>query len=281
MRKMRRRANRWLAVAAALFVALGSALVTAGVASGETPIGHYASIRFWNNYDVVTMRVPLPMYCPAGQPQCVWELYVDEPDIPTQPAVGYCLRKAGSPVVLEVNYPKNFCGVIQADAIVGPNPWFFRFGHIDMIHTCDSPPTTNPPTTTPPTTNPPTTNPPTTSPPTTGYTSPNDEPTDTDHRSRGSYRRLAALPFTGATTTTVDSSFDSTTAPTVAASSGTLPFTGLSIPPLLFIGIALIVLGLAILSTLEQRRRALRRVGAVMAASAQYSSRTSHWFLGD
>ena len=62
-----------------------------------------------------------------------------------------------------------------------------------------------------------------------------------------------------------------------------LPFTGADVRPLVLIGSALIVVGIYILTTLEQRRRTMRRMATSMRTSsaAGYATRTSRWFLGD
>ena len=94
-------------------------------------------------------RVPERAWCPKTEPFCEWQLFVDEPDIPSQTVVGTATGTSG---ILTVNYPKNFCGVIQADAIVGPSPWLYQFGHRKMIKTgksCNGPPPTTTTTTTP------------------------------------------------------------------------------------------------------------------------------------
>ena len=54
-----RRVNRWLAAVAAALIALGSTFVVVGTASASTPVGHFPVIKFWPNYNVVTMTVPL------------------------------------------------------------------------------------------------------------------------------------------------------------------------------------------------------------------------------
>ena len=145
-----RRVNRWLAAVAAALIALGSTFVIVGTASASAPVGHRPVIRFWPNYNVVTMTVPLRVWCPKSKPFCEWELYVNEPDIPSQKLVGTATGTSG---ILTVNYPKHFCGVIQADALVGPAPWLFQFGHKRTIRTgrnCDTntTTTTKPPHTT-------------------------------------------------------------------------------------------------------------------------------------
>lgn len=272
MLKRRRRANRWLAAVAAALVALGAVLITAGAASASVPAGHYPAIRFWSNFDVVTMRIPSPLYCPKKQPKCEWMLYVNE-DVPAQTVVGTAVAFAGQVNVVQVSYPADFCGIIQADALVGPNPWLIDFGHKMKIDTCDSPPTTSPPTTSPPTTSAPTTSPPTTSAPTTSP--PTTKPPHT--------AATSVLPFSGPTSTDPLSSDDSNVvdATTATTAPATLPFTGADLQPLVVIGAVLILAGLSILTSLEQRRRALRRVGVAVSTGAQYSSRASHWFLGD
>ena len=121
-----RRVNRWLAAVAAALIALGSTFVIVGTASASAPVGHRPVIKFWPNYNVVTMTVPLRVWCPKSKPFCEWQLYVNEPDIPSQKLVGTATGTSG---ILTVNYPKHFCGVIQADALVGPAPWLFQFGH--------------------------------------------------------------------------------------------------------------------------------------------------------
>ena len=62
-----------------------------------------------------------------------------------------------------------------------------------------------------------------------------------------------------------------------------LPFTGADIRPVAFVGVVLIMLGFYILTTLEQRRRAFRRMAYSMRSSpaAGVATRTTRWFLGD
>jgi hypothetical protein len=261
---------------AAVLVAVGGVLVTAGAAWASRPVGHYPTIRFWGApYDVVTMEIPGNFYCPKLQgPHCEWELYVNEPDIPSQTVVGTAKAYAGTATNVQVPYPPDFCGVIQADALVGPVQWFMSTGKKMTIDTCGDSTTT--PTTSSPTTSPPTTSPPTTSPPT---TKPPHSPTTTAPPHTAA---TSVLPFTGATSTEPpsddSSAVDATTATTAPA---TLPFTGADLDPLVVIGSVLILAGLSILTSLEQRRRALQRLGAAVSSGAQYSSRASHWFLGD
>jgi len=100
-------------------VAAGATMVVAGTASASTPLDRHPVIRFWNSYDKVTMTAPPQRWCPASKPACVWILFVDEPDVPPQPVVGSASGTSGE---MEVAYPTDFCGVLQADAVVGPAP---------------------------------------------------------------------------------------------------------------------------------------------------------------
>jgi hypothetical protein len=275
-----RRVNRWLAAGAAALIALGSTFVIVGTASASAPVGHFPVIKFWPNYNVVTMTVPLRVWCPKSKPFCEWQLYVNEPDIPSQKFVG---KATGTSGILTVNYPKHFCGVIQADALVGPAPWLFQFGHKRTIHTgrnCDpnTTTTTKPPHTTtttgaPNTTT--TTKPPhttTTKPPTTTTKAPHTPTTETP---------TSELPFTSTSAAAVVAAASASTTSTVAVAQ--LPFTGADIRPVAFVGVVLIMLGFYILTTLEQRRRAMRRMAYSMRTSsaAGMATRTTRWFLGD
>ena len=79
--------------------------------------------------------IPTPGCRPDGNTvACQWELVVNEPAVPGQPVVGMATGTSG---VLQVPYP-SFCGVIQADAMVGP-PERLEVGHRHLINTCDCP----------------------------------------------------------------------------------------------------------------------------------------------
>ena len=249
MRERRRRRSRWLAVASVGLVALGVALIGSGPASASGR-GAFPIIKFWPTDKVVTLEIPSPPCRGSHPPGCVWRLIVNEPKVPAQTLVGTAQGTSG---ILTVAYPENFCGEIQADAEVGPAPWSLVIGHRATIQTaavCDpvTAPTTVTPTTATPTTTPPATTP------------------------------TAQLPFTGSAST-------STTNPVLVAQTTLerLPFTGVDVKPLAIVGTFLILLGLNILTTLEQRRRALRRVGYAVRSSpaSAYASRASRWFLGE
>jgi hypothetical protein len=247
-----RSTSRRLAVTAVGLAALGSVLVGSAPASASAR-GAFAVIKFWPTYNEVTLEIPVPP-CRNRPANCVWKLMENEPDVPAQTVVGTATGTSG---ILTVPYPTNFCGLIQADALVesnpdGASPWSFQIGRrttIQTIPTCTRvTPTGNEPTTTTTTTKPPAAAPP------------------------------AQLPFTGsASTSTTDSVL-------VAKPDATqLPFTGVDVKPLAIVGASLILLALSILTTLEQRRRGLRRAGDAVRTGAVglYDSRASQWFLGE
>jgi hypothetical protein len=274
-----------LAAGAAGLIALGSVLIIQGSASAAVPINHFPVIRFWNSYHVVTMKLPARVWCPPSKPFCEWQLYVNEPDIPSQRTVGTAMGTSG---ILTVNYPKHFCGTIQADAIVGPAPWLLEFGHQKAVDTggacggSTTTTTTKPPhTTTTTTTKPPhtttTTKPPhTTTTTRPHHTTPTTEPSTTTTTN--------ALPFSGSTTSAVAAvAAAPTTTPYDPNHASQLPFTGADVRPLAIVGGILILMGIYILTTLEQRRRAMRRMAYAMRTSeaAGRATRITRWFLGD
>lgn len=72
---------------------------------GSLPPG--AVLVFDNARQQVELTVPGPVQ---------WTLFVNEPDAPGAPTVG---TATGSSGILVVAYPEGFCGVIQADVLVG------------------------------------------------------------------------------------------------------------------------------------------------------------------
>ncbi|HEX7442814.1 MAG TPA: hypothetical protein VF320_02945 [Acidimicrobiales bacterium] len=56
-----------------------------------------------------------------------------------EPATGAVVGTAtGTSGTLTIAYPRDFCGVIQADALIGPAPWRSKVGHQRTIQTAAS-----------------------------------------------------------------------------------------------------------------------------------------------
>ena len=254
MQEGQRSRGRWPAAATVILFALGPFLI-GSVVVGSAPAsasarGAFAVIKFWPTYNEVTLEIPVPP-CRNRPANCVWRLMENEPNVPAQTVVGIATGTSG---ILTLPYPTNFCGMIQADALVAPSPngpWSFQIGRRTVLYppTCAHvTPTGNEPTTTTTTTKPPPAAP------------------------------AAQLPFTGsASTSTTDAVLVSKNDVTQ------LPFTGIDVKPLAIAGVSLILLAMSILTTLEQRRRGLRRAGDAVRSGAVglYDSRASHWFLGE
>jgi hypothetical protein len=96
---------------------------------------HLAHLSFGDKAGVVTLAIPTPA-CRKFEDHtgCQWELFVDEPLTPGQPVIGAAFGTSG---VLSVPYP-TFCGVLQADALVGP-PTRKDVGYRHLIKTCGCP----------------------------------------------------------------------------------------------------------------------------------------------
>jgi hypothetical protein len=246
------------AVVGITMITFGTGMVTAGAAWGLAAVQPRPVPIFHDARRVITLKLPPPPYCTPTVPNCLWELFVNEPKAPGQPTVAKVTGRSG---VLSVDYPE-YCGVIQADALFGPDPWRQRAWARWTIYNCDPPTTTSTTTTT-------------THPDRTTTTTTTRPPHVASSSTAVTETSTSALPFTAAT----DVSSSSTT-PTVAATP-TLPFTGANTKHLLFLGMALILLGGSLLTTMESRRRMLRRASALRVEQVkQGAGRASSWFLG-
>jgi hypothetical protein len=273
--------NRTVAVVAAVLVVTGAVLVTAGTAwsapghavqphprsahvavqprlrsahhAVQPRVGSKRSILRWDVAGgMAVLIIPTPP-CPVSNEACQWKLLINEPKVPGEPTVGSVTGTSG---VLALTFPPNFCGVIQADSLIGPAPWTLTHGIRRRIDTCGTPPTTTA------TTKPPTKTTTTTKPP--KVTAASTTPT------------TSALPFTMATSVSPTTTLAATT-PAAAQ----LPFTGLDIKPLVLLGSALILFGGLLLTTVESRRRALQRAAAIRLEDVREGTRkASSWFLG-
>ena len=88
----------------------------------------------------------------------------------------------------------------------------------------------------------------------------------------------SALPFTNVSTTTTP---QAVAAASITPAASQLPFTGADLRPLIILGSAMILLGGFLLSTVESRRRTLRRASAIRLDHVKDGAqRASSWFLG-
>jgi hypothetical protein len=144
--------------------------------------------------------------CPEANPFCEWMLFVDEPDVAGQPVVA---EVTGSSGVLEVPYPPNFCGVLQADALVGPGNWVYQTGTRVTVNTCTS------------------------GSPSTAATSTFIDPNSATQSSTNQVATSASV----ATTTSA-----------VSAKATTLPFTGVDAGPYALLGTSAFLIGLLLMA---------------------------------
>jgi hypothetical protein len=253
--------HRTAVVLAIAMVVSGAALFSAGTAwAGQAQSAHLV-LSFNDQAKQAQLRIR-PQACPHATRKCVWMLFMNLPLLPGQPFVA---EVKGTFDTISLPYPK-FCGVIQADALRGPAPWTYRLGireKIDNCHGSGHPSTTDPTTPDPP---------PTIGPP----TSPNPPGVQTVAAATASTSGVSttgspsALPFSDSPSSTVSE-------PAAAQ----LPFTGMDPRPLLIFGVTLMALGSVLLSTVESRRRLLRRAAALRIDHVKDGARrTSSWFLG-
>jgi hypothetical protein len=238
-------------------VVVGAMFVAVGAASAQSRVGANAVVTFWPSSHEVTLTVPSPP-CPASNPSCTWLLEVNEPDVPAQTVLGTAMGTSG---ILTVSYPADFCGVIQADALIGPSPWYLKYGHQDTVGSnCATAVTPSAPPANPP----------------------NNTPAAVVPTSQLPYS-ATATPTTSDATPATAAAANGTQAVTATTAATQLPFTGVNVKPLVLMGSALILAGLYVLTTIEQRRRALARVGSSVRSNpvGVKTSRISRWFLGD
>lgn len=196
----------------------------------------YPVITFDDAAHQAELTIPTPA-CPTTQPTCEWKFFLNEPKLSVDVAIVY-----GTSGTLVIPYPPNFCGVIQADAYVGP-PWVAKRGFQHTIADCTPTPT---PTTLPATT------------PTTVAVAPPAPPTLTTAPPTLTTTTPSLGPTVAAATSASPTSASPTTSPVAApentaAASDTqgLPFTGVNVVALLILGSALAAAGLLLL----RRRR--------------------------
>jgi hypothetical protein len=241
--------KRTVVAVCSVIALIGFTVTMGGAAWSAASSSSTAVITFDDAAHQAVLTIPTPA-CPPSQPDCQWKFFLNEPKLSVDVATVF-----GTSGTLTIPYPKDFCGVIQADAYVGP-PFVAKRGFQHTIEDCNPPPTTTttaPPTTTT-TTVPPTTTT-TTTPPviSSAVTTPPPPP----------------APPTPPPATPVPAAPVSVPATTAApAAPAQLPFTGRNIKPFLFIGLTLVVLGIFLLRPNESWRRTGRRLSAFSASSA-------------
>jgi hypothetical protein len=251
-------------IAASSVLALTLLSVSLGAAAWSvTGSPSTAVITFDDAAQQVTLTIPTPA-CPTSQPGCMWKFFLNEPKLSVDVAIVY-----GTSGTLTLAYPKNFCGVIQADAYVGP-PWVAKRGFQHTIEDCSGPvgpttgsaastTTTEQPgqagaTSTTPSTVPSPVDAASSPPPAAAAGSPPSAPTSASGAGPASTSHNAPADATSGTPASAP----------VHAATGLLPFTGVGFQQFLLIGLSLVVLGLALLTSTESGRRMARRLAATV-----------------
>ncbi len=220
-------------IAAVMVMTVGAALLAASTTAGAAGPG--AVITFDDANNVVTLQIPNPP-CPTTEPGCVWKFFLNEPKVSVDVATVY-----GTSGTLTLAYPANFCGVIQADAYIGPTangPWTPQRGwQHSLADDCTPAPTPIPPSSPVQPVPPPDASPVVTTPPVT-------IPATQDASD-------APVAATVTTPTTLPD------APVVKATAEptTLPFTGVNLMPFVLSGVTCVALGLGLL--VGRRKRPL------------------------
>ena len=235
-----------------IFASVIAVTVVAAVAAGTawgSPGPSSAVITFDDVNQQVTLQIPDPP-CDATEPNCVWKFFLNEPKVSVDVAIVYGLP--GQSGTLTIRYPTNFCGIIQADAYVGPSmagPWVPKRGwQHQIVGTCDTPtPPSGGGSSTPPPDEPPSEPPPSAPAP---VNAPAPNPTTALPETQAAAVTPAVAAATAAPST------PTTTAPTSPAAAMTsLPFTGADLKPFIVLGLTFVTLGLGLLA--RRRKRTL------------------------
>jgi hypothetical protein len=194
------------------------ALAAGGVLWGGTAWAAPApapALTFNSVAQEVELTIPSPP-CPPSESACQWMLYVNEPGVNGQPTISEVIGTSGT---LTVPYPPDFCGVIQADALIGPGAWAYQTGERTSIATCPQPDVVA-----------------TTAPATTA-------PSSGDVAIPASVGAVqpTTLPFSDVAATYASDG-------PVAGAATSLPFTGVDIGPLVLVGLASVLGGALLMS---------------------------------
>ncbi|MDA8274862.1 MAG: hypothetical protein M0029_05705 [Actinomycetota bacterium] len=114
--------------------------LTAGTAWAAGPPTPGPQLAFDAPQQQASLVIPAPA-CPTSNPGCEWMLFMNAPLVPNAPVIGEVTGTSGR---LTIPYPTDFCGVIQADALIGRAPfvgaaaWTYVSGMRTSISTCQS-----------------------------------------------------------------------------------------------------------------------------------------------
>ena len=246
----------------AVFVAAGAA-VTAVALSGGTAWAAGASVpgpqlAFDAPQQQASLVISAPA-CPTSDPGCEWMLFMNAPLVPNAPVIGEVTGTSGR---LTIPYPTDFCGVVQADALIGRAPfvgaaaWTYVSGMRTSISTCQSG--------------------------SGGGTGSNGGGTGSNGGGTGSNG--------GGTTGTNPLSLQSTSLPFTASASPTggtggtvpsqLPFTGSNLPPVLIAAAGSLVAGLVLTGADRWVLRVVGRRPAAVDVPVRGAGRVAGWLTG-
>jgi hypothetical protein len=233
------------------------AAVAVGTAWGAPGAPSSAVITFDDSAHQVTLQIPSPA-CPTTQPTCQWKFFLNEPKLSVDVATVY-----GTAGTLTLAYPANFCGVIQADAYVGP-PWVPKRGWQHTIEDCtaattgttDLPDSGGTTATTDAPDTPPASTTTTTEAPEHGGTNAPVTPVGTPpgtvqlpDTQAAAVAPAVSPPAKGAPASTPSALPDSATSARLTS----LPFTGADLQPFVYLGTMFVVLGIVLMARRRQR----------------------------
>ncbi len=223
-------------IASVMAMTVGAALLAFSTTAGASGPG--AVITFGPTS--ATLQIPDPP-CPTTEMNCVWKFFLNEPKVSVDVSTVY-----GTSGTLTIDYPPNFCDIIQADAYIGPTangPWTPQRGWqrkvSDLNPDCTpvAPPVPAPAPVQP-------------VPPDGTQTSPAPvTPPPVIPQTQAASVAPVAAAVTTPSTTTVPPVVKASTQPS------TLPFTGINLMPFVLAGVTCVALGLGLL--FGRRKRSL------------------------
>jgi hypothetical protein len=224
---MKRLLQMLMVVCVLLLVSATTEYAAGGASDGPSS----AVITFDDAAQAVHLTIPTPA-CPVSEPQCEWKFFLNEPKLHVDVATVY-----GTSGTLTIDYPSNFCGVIQADAYVGP-PWVPKRGYQHPIEDCAAATTSS--------TESPSAGAASEPPPTTTATASTPLPAPPQDAAAAAAVPAVATPSTTTPSTTPVGSPG-------GAKPAQLPFTGSDVKPFLLIGWSMVAIGSCLL--IQRRRR--------------------------